>query len=369
VATLSGRRSARFVSEGERIRRLLLRPEPAALGATLLLTLVFSYLSPIFLTTETFVSIGSVAAELGIVAIGMTLLMIGGHFDLSVGAVLGLTSFAVVSLINDYDVAPPLAFVLALLMAAGLGLVNGVILVRARIHSFVITLGTMLVYRGVLIALTGGFPITVAVPPILKTLAAGPILPGRFQMSLLWFVLIGVGATLLLLRTRLGNWIQAMGQNPNAARNLGVPVDRITVLLFVQCALLAGVTGVIQVARFNSVDANRGAGIELQAIAVTVIGGTLLSGGYGSAIGTMLGAVVFGMIQLGLVLASAPGYYFTTLEGTIVVVAVILNTAVTRRVATAAPLGGLLRGAPTMAAPPSAPAGKPTPASHEPDQS
>jgi simple sugar transport system permease protein len=356
VATVGRRTSTRFVSQGERVRRILLRPEPAALAATIVLTIVFSYLSPIFLTTETFVSIGSVAAELGIVAIGMTLLMIGGHFDLSVGAVLGLSSFAVVSLINDYGVPPPIAFVLALLMAAGLGLVNGVILVRAKIHSFVVTLGTMLIYRGVLIALTGGFPITVAVPPILKTLAAGPILPGKFQMSLLWFILIGIAATVVLLRTRVGNWIQAAGQNPSAARNLGVPVDRITVLLFVQCALLAGITGVIQVARFNSVDANRGTGIELQAIAVTVIGGTLLSGGYGSAIGTMLGAVVFGMIQLGLVLAQAPGYYFTTLEGAIVVVAVILNTAVTRRVATAAPLGGLVRGSPPTGATEAVPA-------------
>jgi simple sugar transport system permease protein len=301
-------------------------------------------LSPLFLTTETFVSIGSVAAELGIVAVGMTLLMIGGHFDLSVGAVLGLTSFAVVSLINDYHVPPPLAFLLALIMAGFMGLLNGVILVKARIHSFVVTLGTMLIFRGILIALTGGFPITVEVPPILKSLAAGPILPGGFQMSLFWFILIGALATLMLLRTRFGNWVQASGQNPLAARNLGVPVDRVTILLFVQCAMLAGVTGVIQVARFATVDANRGQGVELQAIAVTVIGGTLLSGGYGSAIGTMLGAVVFGMIQLGLVLASAPGYYYTTLEGLIVVVAVIANTTVTRRIATAAPLGGVTRG-------------------------
>jgi simple sugar transport system permease protein len=358
VSTARGRTSSRVILEGERIRRLLLRPEPAALAATVLLTAVFSSLSPIFLTTETFVSIASVAAELGIVAIGMTLLMIGGQFDLSVGAIVGLTSFFVVSLINDYGVAPPVAFALALLMAAGLGLVNGLILVRARIHSFVVTLGTMLIYRGTLIALTGGFPITVSVPPELKTLAAGPVLPGRFQMSLLWFVLIGGAATFLLLRTRIGNWIQALGQNPLAARNLGVPVDRITVLLFIQCALLAGVTGVIQVARFNSVDANRGTGLELQAIAVTVIGGTLLSGGYGSAIGTMLGAVVFGMIQLGLVLARAPGYYFTTLQGVIVVVAVILNTTVTRRVATAAPLGGLSRG-PEATGPPEKPRAPP----------
>jgi simple sugar transport system permease protein len=340
----AGARGAGIASFGERVRGALLRPEPAALVAFVLLTIIFSTLSPIFLTTETFVSVMSVASELGIVAVGMTLLMIGGYFDLSVGAVLGLTSFAVVSLINDYGLPLPVAFVLALVLAGLLGLVNGVILVKARINSFVVTLGTMLVYRGALIALTGGFPRTVVIPPEVKRLAAGPILPGGFQMSLLWFLLIVAAATVLLLRTRLGNWIQAMGQNRLAAHNLGVPVDRLTVLLFVQCSVLAGVTGVIQVARFATVDANRGAGVELQAIAVTVIGGTLLTGGYGSAIGTALGAVVFAEIGIGLVLAKAPGWYYQILEGLIVLVAVILNTVVVKQIATARPLGGVMRG-------------------------
>ena len=119
-----------------------------------------------------------------------------------------------------------------------------------------------------------------------------------------------------------------------AARNLGVPVDRITIILFMICSALGAVTGVIQVARFSSVDALRGEGMELQAVAVTVIGGTLLSGGYGSVIGTMLGAITFGMIQVGLVLAGAPGHFFKTLTGLIVVGAVILNTDVARRMAT-----------------------------------
>ena len=141
-------------------------------------------------------------------------------------------------------------------------------------------------------------------------------------MSLVWFLLIVAGATVLLLRTRLGNWIQAAGQNPNAARNLGVPVDRITILLFMQCSVMAGITGCIQVARFATVDATRGQGVELQAIAVTVIGGTLLTGGYGSAIGTALGAVVFAMIGIGLVLNRVPGYYYMMIQGLIVLVAV-----------------------------------------------
>jgi simple sugar transport system permease protein len=161
---------------------------------------------------------------------------------------------------------------------------------------------------------------------------------------MVWFFAIGAGATFLLSRTRLGNWIQARGQNEQAARNLGVPVDRVTIIVFMLTSALGAVAGVIQVARFSSVDALRGEGMELQAVAVTVIGGTLLSGGYGSVIGTILGSITFGVIQVGLVLAGAPGHFFRTLTGAIVVGAVILNTSVARRMAKSKPFGGFRRG-------------------------
>ena len=201
---------------------------------------------------------------------------------------------------------------------------------RFRIHSFVVTLGTMLIWRGILIALTGGFPMTVEIPQAFKDLdgrAAARRLPD---------------VDALVHRHRPARDLPAdphpvrqldagRGQNPQAARNLGVPVDRVTVILFMIASALAAVPGVIQVARFASVDALRGEGMELQAVAVTVIGGTLLSGGYGSVVGTVLGAITFGMIQVGLVLAGAPGHLFRTLTGLIVVAAVILNTDVARR--------------------------------------
>ena len=120
-----------------------------------------------------------------------------------------------------------------------------------------------------------------------------------------------------------------------------MPVDRVTIILFMITSALAAVAGVIQVARFASVDALRGEGMELQAVAVTVIGGTLLSGGYGSVIGTVFGAITFGIIQVGLVLAGAPGHLFKTLTGLIVVGAVILNTDVARRMTRSKPLAGL----------------------------
>ncbi len=335
---------SRGVVLGEALRRFMLRPEATALVAVIVLFIVFTILAPnLFPQMLTFVSVMSVAAELGIVSIGVTLLMIGGHFDLSVGAVLGLTSYVAVILMRDLGQSPLIAAPAAIVVGALLGMVNGLLVVRFRIHSFVVTLGMMLIWRGVLIALTGGFPLTVKVPPLFKDMMAGPLL-GGFRMSMLWFFVIGALGTFLLSRTRFGNWIQAAGQNPQAARNLGVPVDRVTIILFMITSALAAVTGVVQVARFSSVDALRGEGMELQAVAVTVIGGTLLSGGYGSVIGTILGAITFGMIQVGLVLAGAPGHFFKTLTGAIVVAAVILNTSVARRMATSKPLGGFKRG-------------------------
>jgi simple sugar transport system permease protein len=333
----------RYAVYGEAIRRFMLRPEATSLAAVIILYIIFTALSPqLFPTKLTYVSIMSVASELGIVSVGVTLLMIGGHFDLSVGAVLGLTSYIVVVLMRDYGVPSVIATVVAVIAGAALGAANGALVVRFRVHSFVVTLGTMLIWRGVLISLTGGFPMTVAIPAEFKAIMSGPLL-GGFRMSMLWFFLIGALGTFLLARTRFGNWVQARGQNEQGARNLGVPVDRVTIVLFMLTSALAAVSGVIQVARFSSVDALRGQGMELQAVAVTVIGGTLLSGGYGSVIGTVLGAVTFGMIQVGLVLAGAPGHFFQTLTGAIVVAAVILNTGVTRRMARSRPLSGFRR--------------------------
>ncbi|MCP4380840.1 MAG: ABC transporter permease [Hyphomicrobiales bacterium] len=338
-----GNRSSRGVVFGEAGRRFMLRPESTALAAVVILFIVFTALAPqLFPARLTYISIMAVAAELGIMSIGVTLLMIGGHFDLSVGAVLGLTSFVAVVLMRDFGLSPVIATPAAIAVGAALGAVNGLIVVRFRIHSFVVTLGTMLIWRGVLIALTGGFPMTVEIPPLFKDIMSGPLI-GGFRMSMVWFLVMGVIGTVLLTRTKFGNWAQACGQNPQAARNLGVPVDRVTIILFMIASACAALSGVIQVARFASVDALRGEQMELQAVAVTVIGGTLLSGGYGSVIGTVLGAITFGMIQVGLVLAGAPGHFFRTLTGLIVVLAVILNTDVARRLARSRPLGGFKR--------------------------
>src|SRR5690606_23189641 len=172
---------------------------------------VFSLLAPsLFPTRLTYISVMAVAAELGIISVGVTLLMIGGHFDLSVGAVLGLTSYVCVVLMRDFGLSPVSGGLIAVAVGACLGAINGYVVVRFRIHSFVVTLGTMLIWRGVLIALTGGFPMTVDIPPAFKSAMAGPLIFG-FRMSMIWFLAIGLIGTFLLTRTRFGNWVQAAG--------------------------------------------------------------------------------------------------------------------------------------------------------------
>src|ERR1700733_15121634 len=219
----SAARLSRRVVIGEAARRLMLRPESTSLAAAVILFVAFTILSPdLFPNKLTYISFMSVAAELGIVSIGVTLLMIGGHFDLSVGAVLGLCSFVCVVLMRDYGVPPILAAPSAVAVGAALGAVNGALVVRFRIHSFVVTLGTMLIWRGVVIALTGGVPVMATIPTGFKNIMSGPLLDG-FKMSLLWFFAIGALGTFLLARTRFGNWVQARRQNEQEARAGGGP--------------------------------------------------------------------------------------------------------------------------------------------------
>jgi simple sugar transport system permease protein len=326
IATNPG--TAGTVSVAHRLRSVLLRAETAAAAACLIILIGFSIASPLFLTKESFISITNLVAELGIISIGVTLLMIGGHIDLSIGAVVGISSYMAVYL-STLGLPPAVAFSGALAFSALLGLINGLLVVRTGLSSFIVTLGTMNVFRGLLTAWTGGFPVSTEIAEPMRSIISGPLL-GGFRMSLVWFVLLVIAATILLLRTRFGNWVYAVGQNPDAARNLGVPVKRTTVSLFVMCSLCGGIAGLVQVARFQSVDALRGEGTELLAIAITVIGGTLLTGGYGSAIGSMFGALIFGMVQVGLVLVGAPGYYFKTLVGATLVAAVLINQTFTK---------------------------------------
>jgi simple sugar transport system permease protein len=313
------------------LRRPLQRPELASLSGLVAAFTVFSIIRPdLFLSQDNGINVGSLAAQYGIVAVGITVLMIAGHFDLSVGTIVGLSGWAMYYFGNELGLPPILTILCALAFGTLLGAINGIIQVRTNLPSFIITLATSLVYRGILTRNTSGFPVVVKFPDSYAQVIAGKHLFG-YRMSLLWFLVIAVLATLFLLRTRMGNWAFAVGQNATAAKNLGVPVSRTTVTLFALSGFTSGVAGVVVAVQYFSIDANRGAGWELIAIAMSVIGGTLLTGGYGSVLGTVLGAFMYAMVTAGLLLIGLQGYWVNIFLGIVVLVAVLINRVVIDR--------------------------------------
>jgi simple sugar transport system permease protein len=210
-------------------------------------------------------------------------------------------------------------------------LINGLIVTKTGIPSFITTLGAMMFWRGILLAVTKGFPIQFfprTLPPMFFALNGRFV--GQFRTSALWFLGIILLINLILVRTRYGNAVYATGGNRDAARVLGVATNKVKLINFVISATLAGLAGCIQFARFLSIDPTRGVGLELEAIAAAVIGGTLLTGGAGNLVGTLFGVLLVGMVRSGLVQSGAPAYWYQAFVGLIVVVAVIVNTRLRR---------------------------------------
>jgi simple sugar transport system permease protein len=315
---------------------LLGRPETGALFGAIAMFIVFAFIAPsseVFISRTALAGMASITAELAIVSMAITLLMIAGHFDLSVGSVLGFTSFLVPYLMLNHGFPGWLAVVVALAMAMSIGLVNGVLVVTTRIPSFIVTLGTLLIWRGVLFGLSGGTQLEVPQDNAVFDFFSHRVQTGPFrgyQVSVLWFLAVAVVLSFLLLRTRFGNWTFACGGNERSARSMGVPVDRVWLVLFVVTAGAAALTGLIQVGRFGVVEATRGTGLELQAIAAAVIGGARLTGGYGSVVGAALGAAMIAMIQQGLVLSGLASYWLNVFIGSLIIGAVIVNQVLGR---------------------------------------
>lgn len=303
-------------------------PEFGALTGLIVVFIGFSFTATRFLTADSFAGIITVASELGIVATGVTFLMISGEFDLSVGSVFGFSAMVfAIAATNGIPLIIGLLF--ALLAAAVIGFLNGYITVHFQIPSFITTLGTLMLWRGVLLAITGGFPVRYwESSPVLDFLNGN--LWGEFRASAVWFLVLIFLLNFILLRTRYGNATYATGGNKEVARLLGVSVNRVKIGNFILCSVLAGFAGCIQFARFCSVDPVRGQNMELEAIAAVVVGGTLMTGGYGNLIGTFLGVLLIGMLRSGLVMAGAPAYWYQAFVGLILIIAVVLNTHIKR---------------------------------------
>jgi ribose/xylose/arabinose/galactoside ABC-type transport system permease subunit len=264
---------------------------------------------------------------LGIMSVGVGLLMITGQFDLSVGSIFTLS--AMVTALTFNDGWPILIAVGAGLAVAVLaGVINGAITVFMSIPSFITTLGTMLVFRGSARYLAEGHDVLFQPDEWFRSLMTGTI--GPIQAQFIWLLGVAVAGYLLLNRHWFGNHMFLVGGSERTALAIGINVRLVKMVGFILSALTTGISGIMSAVRVSSVSPSQGAGLELEAVAVCVIGGILLSGGWGTIHGIVLGACLLFTIQDVLLLVRAPGFYLDVFVGGIIIIAVSLNTAVAR---------------------------------------
>jgi simple sugar transport system permease protein len=280
------------------------------------------------------------SAQYGIVAVPVALLMIGGEFDLSAGVMIGSSGLLLGLLATRAHMNIWPAIVLVLGFGLAVGFLNGYTVVKTKLPSFIVTLGTFFILQGVnaggTLKLTG----SVAIQDIdaepgfdsaRRYFASTVWSPYDFKVKVIWWIVITVLGVWLLARTRFGNWIFAVGGDPVAARNVGVPVARTKIALFMMTSGTAALMGIITAMELRSIQAKEGIGLEFIFIICAVVGGCLLTGGYGSVIGTFFGAAMLGMVQLGIIFAQWDSNWTFTFQGAILFAAVMLNTVIRNR--------------------------------------
>ncbi len=292
------------------------------LGVLVVLVGVFGLLSDNFLQTPTFISIANQIPDLTLIAVGMTLVLIVGGIDLSVGAVLALSSAVLGALMVDHDYSLWAAVPFCVLTGAACGLFNGTVSVVARIPSFIVTLGMLEIVRGATKVVTNsetkyiGSAVEVIGEPI-----AGILLSPAFLMA----VAAVIGGQFLLSRTVFGRYCVAIGTNAEAVRMSGIRSAPYSIAVFVICGMLCGLAGLTHTSRLSTADPNAAIGIELAAIAACVIGGTSLMGGRGNVINSFLGVLIIAVLQTGLAQIGVSDPMKQIITGSVIIVAVLLD--------------------------------------------
>jgi simple sugar transport system permease protein len=340
-----------------RFSRALRRPELGAAAGTVLVFVLFGIFagdSGLF-SPRGIVNFLEVSAQLGILAVAVSVLMIGGEFDLSLGSMIAFAGvvIAIPSTVLGWPIW--VCVLMAFAAAVVVGYFNGLLVVKTGLPSFIVTLASLFILRGLTLGLTRLITGRTQIPGI-REIAAGdwfaPLFNGQIggsifawlaglgiipmrpdgkpevqgiPISILWWIGLTAVATWVLLRTRPGNWIFAVGGEPNASRNTGVPVARVKISLFIVTACTAALFASIQVLSVGSADTSRGLQKEFEAIIAVVIGGTLLTGGYGSAIGAAFGALIFGTVQMGIFYTGIDTDWFKLFLG------VLFNNYIRRR--------------------------------------
>lgn len=324
--------------------RVLARPEIGALAAAVAIFAFFYAAAPAFRTLPAFATVLYSSSTIGIVAVGVALLMIGGEFDLSSGVQVTASALAAAMLTYQFSLNMWVGVIFSLVVALAIGFVNGWLVMRTGIPSFLITLSTFFILQGLNLGLTKLVTGAVATPNAsgldgfesARAIFASNIPLGFMTVKitvLWWFVFVAV-ASWLLLRTRTGNWITASGGNQASARAVGVPVRKVKIGLFMGVSFLAWFLGMHLLFNFSSVQSGLGIGNEFIYIIAAVVGGALLTGGYGSAVGSALGAFIFGMTTQGIVFAGWDPNWFRTFLGVMLLLAVLVNLYVKNYAAT-----------------------------------
>jgi len=286
----------------------------------------FRYLNPANIA----VLLKSMSA-LGIMAIGVGILMISGEFDLSVGTLYTFCAIVTATMVKEYALSPYLAMIIGILVGIIAGLIHGNIVNRFTIPSFIVTLGAMLLWKGGTLLYHGAKSLRYKYESeTYKTVLTGDI--GVIDASFLWFIGVGIVFYFIVHHHKIGNHFFAVGGNPEAAIAIGINPKRVKLIAFSIAGGCAALSGVVAMSRVGSVQPGGGLGLELEAIAACVIGGCALMGGRGSILGIMLGTALIYTIQDLLLLLRAPGFYFEMFVGGLIVLAVIINVTIRKRI-------------------------------------
>jgi simple sugar transport system permease protein len=320
------------------VTKLLRRPELGAALAALIVLLFFAFTTDDFGTLDGAANWTDVASTLGIPAVAVALLMIGGEFDLSAGVMTGSAGLVMGLLVTEVDVNLWLAIALTFVFAGTVGFINGLMVVKTGLPSFIVTLATFFVLQGANLGVTKQITGTVRVGGLSEAagydtaldIFGGSFSTYDFRITVVWWVALTILATWVLARTRVGNWIFGVGGDATAARNVGVPVTRVKIGLFMTTALASALVGIMIALRLASVQAGQGVGEEFQYIIAAVVGGCLLTGGYGSAVGAAIGALIIGMAFIGIQFSGWDTDWRYLFLGVILLLAVLVNNFVRR---------------------------------------
>jgi simple sugar transport system permease protein len=322
------------------LRRVLVKPEFGALVGAIVVFIFFSFQSDVFRSTSGIANWLDTASIVGLMAVPIAMLMIGGHFDLSAGVQIGTAGLSTGIMTTYWGLNLYASLGVSLLLMLAIGFINGYLVTKTGLPSFIITLGMFLGLQGVNLGLTKQVTNQVQVSNLDLVPGYGAVqnifgstvtINGtKFQIAILWWVLFTAIGAWILLKTRFGNWIFATGGDTNASKNVGVPTNRTTIALFMLVSFAAWFAGNTQIIRFTTIQAQVGIGQELIFIVAAVIGGCLLTGGYGSAVGAAIGALIFGMTQQGIVYAGWNSDWFKLFVGAMLLLAVLANQYVRR---------------------------------------